>query len=212
MEEIRLDLSELINVVKSKLNKDGVLPDPNLLQFYTDLANRRITWNDDVTEDILGLADYIIQWNEEDKDIEVEKRKPIKIFINTSGGDSGATMCLIDVIEASKTPVYTIGLDRCYSAGGYILMAGHKRMIFKNTSFLLHDGFTDIGGSIGKFADTAAFIEKQEDYVRDFVTRRTKITEEEYLKNYRRDWFMFSDDIIKYGVADKIITDISEVF
>ena len=42
--------------------------------------------------------------------------------------------------------------------------------------------------------------------------RKENQKEEEYLKNYRRDWFMFSDDIIKYGVADKIITDISEVF
>ena len=91
-------------------------------------------------------------------------------------------------------------------------MAGHKRFVFKNTKALLHDGYTDIGGSIGKFSDTASFIEKDESLTKKYVLSHTKITEEEYDKNYRRDWFMFSDGIIKYGIADSILTDISEVF
>ena len=55
------------------------------------------------------------------------------------------------------------------------------------------------------------FVEDSEDKIKEYVISRTKISEEEYLRNYRRDWYMLSDDIIKYGVADEVITDISEV-
>ena len=130
-----------------------MLPDPNLLQFYQYLSKRKIVWNDEVTDSILAVADYIIQWNEADKEIEVEKRKPIRIFINSRGGDADCAMALIDVMKMSKTPVYTIGLARCFSAGGLILMGGHKRFILPNTKFLLHDGYVGTENTVGKFSD-----------------------------------------------------------
>lgn len=34
----------------------------------------------------------------------------------------------------------------------------------------------------------------------------------EYDKNYRKDWWMMSDEIIKYGIADKIITDLADIY
>lgn len=207
IEEFSIDVSEIIKQLKDT----DVLPDPNLLQFYQDLSRRKIVWNDEVTDSIIAVADYIIQWNEADKEIEVEKRKPIRIFINSRGGDADCTMALIDVMKMSKTPVYTIGLARCFSSGGLILMGGHKRFILPNTKFLLHDGYVGAENTIGKFSDMSKFVEDSEDKIKEYVISRTKISEEEYLRNYRRDWYMLSDDIIKYGVADKVITDISEV-
>lgn len=207
MEAFTIDISDIVNNAMDK-----GLPDPSLLQLYRNIERRTFVWNEEVSDEILTLADYIMTYNFEDKDVEPEKRVPIKIFINTQGGDIDCAKHVIDMIELSKTPVYTIGMARCYSAGTYLLMAGHKRFVFKNTKALLHDGYTDIGGSIGKFSDTASFIEKDESLTKKYVLSHTKITEEEYDKNYRRDWFMFSDDIIKYGIADSILTDISEVF
>ena len=207
METFTIDISDIINN-----SKDKGLPDPSLLQLYRDIERRVFIWNEEVSEEILTLADYIMTYNYEDRDIPVEERVPIKIFINTQGGDLDCCKHVIDMIELSKTPVYTIGMARCYSAGTLLLMAGHKRFVFKNTKALLHDGYTDIGGSIGKFSDTASFIEKDEKTTKEFVLSHTKIPEDEYSKNYRRDWFMLSDDIVKYGIADAILTDISEVF
>lgn len=207
MTEISIDITDIL----SQMKDTNTLPDPNLVQFYNDLADRKIVWNDEITDDILGIADYIIQWNKEDKDVDVDKRKPIKIFISSVGGDADSTMCLADIIAISKTPVYTIGLARCFSAGGLILMSGHKRLVFPNTKFLLHDGYVGTEGSIGKFSDMSKFVEASEDKIKNFVLSKTKISEEEFDNNYRRDWYMLADDIIKYGVADEIVTDISEV-
>lgn len=187
------------------------LPDPILLEYYRGLRKREILWNSDVASNMMEVAMYIQKWNVEDKGIPVEERKPIKIFINTDGGCANTIMHIIDTIKLSKTPVITIGMGKAYSAGGLLLMAGHKRYIFKHTTCLLHDGSSGAYGDTGKLMDNLRFTEKFESMVRDYVIASTKITPEMYDQNYRRDWWMFSDEIIEYGVADEIITDIDVI-
>ena len=154
---------------------------------------------------------YIRKWNGEDVGIPADQRKPIKIFINSDGGCVNTVLNVIDTISLSKTPVITIGMGKVYSSGGMLLMAGHKRYVFEHTSCLIHDGSSGAIGDIGKLIDNLKFTEQLEERVRKYIVSRTKITEEMYDSNYRRDWFMFSDEMIKYGIADKIITDIDEI-
>lgn len=187
---------------------DTRLPDPNMLEYYQRLKNREILWNDDISEDIVMIANHIINWNREDKDTPPCDRIPIRIWINSDGGDANTVMHVIDVIKMSRTPVITIGMGKVYSAGGLLLMAGHKRYIFENTCCLIHDGYSGAFGTIGKVIDNIEFQKKLELKMKNYILSQTKITEDEYDRNYRRDWFMFSDEIMKYGVADEIITQI----
>ena len=206
----RFDLEVLIDDDIKTLSKTD-LPDYYLLSFYKRLANREIFWNDDIDTDLVDFSWQILEWNREDKDILIENRKPIIIYINSDGGCLNSTMNFIDMIKLSKTPVITIAMGKAYSAGGLLLMAGHKRYIFKDTTFLLHDGSTGAFGSVSKVVDSLEFTQKTEKRMKEFILANTKINEDLYDKNYRRDWFMFSDEIIKYGVADKIIIDLSEI-
>ena len=189
------------------------LPDPDTLYFYNRLENREIFINYDIDVDLVDFTYDIIRWNKEDKNIPIEERKPIKIFINSDGGCLNSVMNFINAIKLSKTPVITIGMGKTYSAGGLLLMAGHKgyRYIFKDTTFLLHDGSSGAVGSVGKLMDGLEFTQKTEKRIKDFVLENTTINEDTYDKNYRRDWFMFSNEIIEFGVADKIITDLDEI-
>lgn len=187
---------------------DANLPDPTLLEFYRGIKNREIVWNDDIDDATLCIALYIKKWNTEDKDIPVDERKPIKIFINSSGGSVDTVMNVIDMIQLSKTPIITIGMGRVYSAGGLLLMAGHKRYIFNHTSCLIHDGSSGAIGNIGKLIDNLRFTEEMERRIKDYILSRTKITSAMYDENYRRDWFLFSDEMLALGIADEIVNDI----
>lgn len=184
------------------------LPDPSLLEYYRRLEKREILWNDEIDDSTLDIALYIKKWNAEDRGIPTMERKPIKIFINSDGGSLDAVMNVIDIIQLSKTPVVTIGMGRVYSAGGLLLMAGHKRYIFPHTSCLIHDGSSGMIGSVGKIMDNLRFTEEMETRIRDFICENTKITANVYDKNYRRDWFLFSEEMIELGIADEIVTDI----
>lgn len=186
-------------------------PPPELAEFYRRLSDREIVWNDIITDCMIDVPLYIIKWNKEDANVPVEERKPIKIFINTNGGDLSVTMLTASVIALSKTPVITIGMGRAYSGGALLLMSGHKRLIFDSTSVLIHDGSSGAIGDTGKVLDSLEFTKDSEDRVIQFILSHTRITSELMKENYRRDWYMFSEDAIYYGVADKIITDIDEV-
>ena len=190
---------------------DTRLPTPELLEYYRRLKDREIVWNDIICDSMVEVPLYIIRWNKEDKDIPVQERKPIKIFINSDGGDVNVTLFTANVIALSKTPVLTIGMGRTYSSGGLLLMAGHKRLIFEATSILIHDGSTGAVGDTGKVLDNLEFTKESERRTCQFILDHTRIPKELLDRNYRRDWFMFSDEAIKYGVADQIITDMDEI-
>lgn len=205
MDEFNEDFSDMEGLF------DTTLPDPTMVEFYRRLKNREILWNDDIDDATIDIALYIKKWNDEDKDLAIEDRQPIKIFINSDGGYVATVLHVIDMIHLSKTPVYTIGMGRVYSAGGLLLMAGHKRYIFPHTSCLIHDGSSGAIGSIGKMIDNLEFTKELEKRIKQYILSSTRITEEIYDQNYRRDWFMFSEEIIKLGIADEIVTDIDTI-
>jgi ATP-dependent Clp protease protease subunit len=205
MDEFNEDFSDMEGLF------DTTLPDPTMVEFYRRLKNREILWNDDIDDATIDIALYIKKWNDEDKDLAIEDRQPIKIFINSDGGYVATVLHVIDMIHLSKTPVYTIGMGRVYSAGGLLLMAGHKRYIFPHTSCLIHDGSSGAIGSIGKMIDNLEFTKELEKRIKQYILSSTHITEEIYDQNYRRDWFMFSEEIIKLGIADEIVTDIDTI-
>lgn len=205
MEEFSADFMDMDAVL------DTSLPDPAMVEFYRRLKNREILWNADIDDATIDIALYIRKWNAEDKDVKSDERKPIKIFINSDGGSVDTVLHIIDVIKLSKTPVYTIGMGRVYSAGGLLLMAGHKRYIFRHTSCLIHDGSSGAIGSIGKMLDNLEFTKRLEEKMKQYILTNTKITAEMYDANYRRDWFMFSDEMIELGIADEIVTDIDTI-
>lgn len=66
-------------------------------------------------------------------------------------------------------------------------------------------------GDTGKVLDNLEFTKESEAKVRKFILEHTNIPQDLIDRNYRRDWFMFSDEAIKYGVADEIITDLDEI-
>ena len=192
------------------------LPDSDLLDYYIRLNNREIFVNSGIDTGIVGWTTQIVSWNKEDdeKKIPIEERHPIKIFINTNGGCLNSTMEFITLCNLSKTPVYTIGLGKCYSSGALLLMGAPKgnRLILPTTEALIHDGRTGFDGDTGKVIDELEYTRDSENRVKQFVLSSTKITEDEYDKNYRRNWWMNSSDIIKYGLADRVISNISELY
>lgn len=189
------------------------LPDPTLLDYYNRIANREIWINTDIDEAVVEWTQQILQWNREDKDIKPSERKVIKVFINSNGGCLNSIMHLITILQMSTTPVMTIGLGKCYSSGGLLLMSGNKgrRYIFDTTSVLIHDGGTGSNSDTGKFIDYAEYVKMTEQRTKDYILKNTKIAEKDYDRNYRRDWWILGDEAIRLGVADKIITSLDEI-
>lgn len=176
-------------------------------RFYMqDLKQRKLTLNSDVDQfSVSEIVKHILQFNADDKEVPVEERKPILLYVCSNGGEVDSGFELIDVIIASKTPIYTINLGYQYSMGFLIGLAGHKRFAAKNAKFLMHDGSNFIYNSGAKAQDQMEFQRRVETRVKNYIIERSSLTSEEYDSKLRVEWYLFADEAKEKGFTDCII-------
>ena len=176
-------------------------------QIKEHLEQRKIILNAIIDDDTMeSVVLHILRWNMEDKDISVEKRKPIWLYINSPGGDVVYGLNVIDAIKASETPIYTVCFSECASMAFHIFIAGHKRYCFKNSILLIHDGEVSISNSSSKAKDTMKFIDSLDERIKQHLLENTKITAEFYESIYDTEYYLFANDKGKeLGCTDYII-------
>lgn len=172
-----------------------------------DIQMRHLYLNGDVDESIVNNIIYhIIRYNYLDKDIESNKRQPIIIYINSSGGSLNDGLAAVDAIKESITPVYTVNIGLAASAACYIFMAGHKRFSMPHSEFLIHEAFLGDADHLSKVNDRIVFLNSEvSDMLRKFVLANSKITERLYSENERVEWYMLPDKAQELGYVDCII-------
>lgn len=171
------------------------------------LNERIIVINDTISIDILEAASLqIIKFNKQDKDIPRDKRSPIWLYIQSPGGSVMSGLNLIDIIESSETPVYTMCFSNCSSMAFHIFISGHKRFAFKNSILLNHDGEVSLSNSSSKAKDTMAFFNSLEERIKNHVVNKTKITPDFYDSIYEKEYYMYANEEGKnLGCVDYII-------
>lgn len=171
-----------------------------------DLADRKLYINTEIDECITDdIIYHILRFNTEDKDKKLENRKPILLYCTSNGGSIADGFGLIDVILASKTPVYTINLAYQYSMGFLIGLAGTKRFATKNATFLMHDGQNFAYNSTSKLRDQMKFCEQQEQRIKDYILSKSNLTSEEYNDKLRVEWYLYANSAKEKGFTDFII-------
>ena len=142
-----------------------------------DIEERRLYISSDIESDVIdNIVYHILRYNRIDKDIPVEERKPIILYLFTPGGEVDAGWGLIDTILASKTPVYTVNQGMCASMGFLIFLAGHKRLTMPSAQFLMHDGSTSGWDSTAKMKDRIEFETVQlEQMTKKYIISKTKL-------------------------------------
>ena len=188
------------------------LPNPDLLTYYKDEKDRVFWIEGEIDGGLFELSKMILRYNIEDKDIPVEERKPIKIFINSPGGDLDSTLSFIGLMNISKTPIWTIDACWAYSAAGLILMAGHKRYALPNTECLIHSGSGQLGGSYEQTTEQMKNYKYLVDNMRDFILSKTKIDQKLFKKMSTKDWYIYTDEMLNLGIVDEIVNDLDILF
>ena len=188
-----------------------LLPDPSLLDYYKD-AKERVYWLDgDVEYETLDLVKVIMRCNKEDEGLTPENRRPIRIFINTGGGDVQVMWSLINAIKISKTPVYTIVFCNAMSAGAHILAAGHKRFAFPGSTILVHSGSCRFDGDMEKVESAKKYFDGIGKKANEVFVADTKVQSKDLKKKGAADWYITAEEALKLGIVDAIISDYCEV-
>lgn len=174
--------------------------------YLKDLKQRKLFLSTEIEQMTVGdIVKHIMQFNTEDKEIDPAERKPILLYVTSNGGDVDAGFELIDVIQNSKTPVYTVNLGYQYSMGFLIGLAGHKRFATRNAKFLMHDGSNLIWNSGAKAQDQMEFQKRVEQRIKEYVISRSNITDEEYQSKLRVEWYLFANEAKEKGFCDYIL-------
>lgn len=133
-------------------------------------------------------------------------QKPIKLIINSPGGDLDTAFQFYDTLRLLRSPVWTLG-RYCASAAFLIFAAGQKRLLLPHAKVMLH---LPSGQALGDARDW----EIQHREMRKYKDKMVAILREcgatkmpdEILRDIDRDFWLEPEEAIAYGLADKIAT------
>jgi len=172
----------------------------------------RTLWLDlEIGIDAYEYAKQIVRWNIEDKNIPIEKRKPIRLYFFNFGGSEAICNMIVDIIKASKTPVYGYNMGTCASAAFWIFIVCHKRYMMEDATVLIHDGTVSVEGTGHKAIDSMREYEKVLKKMFNKIIANTKIDEKTLEEKFKDEWSISSDECLKYGICDKIIESLDEL-
>lgn len=136
-----------------------------------------------------------------------DAKKDIQIYINSPGGSVTAGLAIYDTMQHVKPDVSTICVGIAASMGAVLLAAGakKKRFALPNSEIMLHQVMGGAEGQASEIEITAKQIIKIKKRLNEILARHTgqKLTKIE--KDTDRDFYLSSDEAVKYGIIDTII-------
>lgn len=92
-QDLKNNVDTLMTDFIARQNEDSVFPNPGVYTYYKNYNNRIIWLSDEIyRESTVPIIKNILIWNREDEahGVKQEERKPIKLMINSYGGDIDA--------------------------------------------------------------------------------------------------------------------------
>ena len=131
----------------------------------------------------------------------------INIYINSPGGSITAGMAIYDTMNYIKSDCVTIGIGLCASMAAFLLSSGTrgKRCSLNNTEIMIHEPLGGVNGQATEIKIVAERILKIKKKLNVILSRNTKKSLSKIEKDVERDYYMDSDEALKYGIIDKII-------
>lgn len=142
-----------------------------------------------------------------------DEKSPIYMYIDSPGGDVDAGFAIFDMIRFINAPVYLIGMGLIASAATLVLLAVDKgfRIGLPNSRYLIHQ---PLGGMRGVATDIEIYakdMEKIRAKLNSLIAEQTGTSLEQVTKDTERDFWLDSDEAVKYGLISKIISKKSEL-
>lgn len=147
--------------------------------------------------------------------LEAISSEPIKIMIDSPGGDVDAGYAIFDMVRFIKPEVTMIGMGLVASAAALILLAvpANRRFGLPNSRYLIHQPL--LGGVFQGVATDieieAKEIEKTREKINKLIAKETKKSLKEVESHTDRDYWLESAEALKYGLISKVIEHRSEI-
>ena len=147
--------------------------------------------------------------------------KPIKLLIDSPGGDDIVMFHLYDFMTTCLTPIHTIGIGEVCSAAALILAAGEKghRSATPNCMYMTHKGKSGLGGDDDEIEAQAAMQALNSDKYWRLLERHTLdkdtglgLTASQWLSKskHKGELWLNVEQMLAFGVIDSVIPTAKE--
>lgn len=170
---------------------------------YSRLLDDRIIFlsgeiNDDVANSVIAQLIFLESKNPD---------KDINLYINSPGGVVSAGLAIYDTMQYIKCDVATICVGLAASMGAFLLSSGAKgkRSALPNCEIMIHQ---PLGGASGQASDVEIRTKqllKIKQNLNKIMAENTGKPLDEIQKDCDRDFYMTSEEAVKYGIIDKVL-------
>jgi len=190
-------------LVPTVIEKSG--RDERAYDIYSRLLKERIIFAGEKIDD--GMSNTIIA-----QMLFLESKDPdkdINLYINAPGGSIPAGLAIHDTMRYIRSDVAAICMGQAFGTAALILAAGAKgkRYALPHARIMIHQPLGDTGGQATDMDIQAQEILRMKSIFHQLLADYTKQSVEKVALDMERDFFMGSDEAVKYGIVDRIIAE-----
>ena len=139
--------------------------------------------------------------------LEEESKDPIKVYIDSPGGDADAGYAIFDMMRFVKPPIQMIGMGLVASAAALILLAAprERRIGLPNSHYLIHQPMSGSRGVATEIEIHAKEIEKLRGKINRLIAEETGQPIEKVEKDTDRDYWMNAEEAVAYGLLSRVV-------
>jgi ATP-dependent Clp protease protease subunit len=145
--------------------------------------------------------------------LEEESADPIRVFIDSPGGDADAGYAIFDMMRFVKPQVTMIGMGLVASAAALIILAAprERRVGLPNSHYLIHQPMSGTRGVATEIEIHAKEIEKLRARINRLIADETQQPIEKVQRDTDRDYWMNAEEAVAYGLLSRVIKTRSEL-
>ncbi len=133
---------------------------------------------------------------------------PFTIEITSPGGSVFDGLALFDYVKGLKAQGYvfhTYGTGLIASMATVLTQMGDKRILGKNSWFMIHELSDFIMGNLSEIEDGAKVARKINRNLTELLAERSTLTASQIeARSKRKDWYLTADEAVKLGFADEV--------
>ena len=170
----------------------------NKIYFYSDIDDQSIL----ALNKILTETANLLLWRAQ---ITMTEVAPIYLYIRSDGGSIFSGLSAMDEIINSQVPIVTIVDGLAASAGTFLSVVGHKRLIKKHSFILIHELRSGLWGSYSDIIDEKENLDKLMNLLKGIYKQFTKIPMKKLEQILKHDLIITAKEAKDYGLVDDII-------
>jgi ATP-dependent Clp protease protease subunit len=172
---------------------------------FSRLLGRRVVFLGSAIDDAVAnvIVAELIHLDADDSD------SPIRLYINSPGGEMSSMLAIYDTMQHVTSPVQTVCIGMAASAAAVILAGGERgsRGALPHARVMIHQPHVHnlMQGQAADIAIHAAEVGRMRRQMSELLAADTGHTVEEVMTDTERDRWLPAEEALAYGLIDSIV-------